>query len=80
LNRADPSYICVKKTRIALKDSIKQQAEAHYILGVKHFLNEELQLAIEEWEKTLKLNPKHDKAQKNIKNARSLLEKLKKVK
>jgi tetratricopeptide (TPR) repeat protein len=80
LDKADPSEGCVEKTRIAVKNSIKQQAEAHYIQGVKHFLNEELQLAIEEWEKTLKLNPKHDKAKKNIKNAKSLLEKLKKVK
>jgi len=80
LDKADPAEICVEKTRIAVKNTIKQQAEAHYIQGVKHFLNEELQLAIEEWEKTLKLNPKHEKAKKNIKNAKSLLEKLKKVK
>jgi tetratricopeptide (TPR) repeat protein len=80
LDKADPVEICVEKTRIAVKNTIKQQAEAHYIQGVKHFLNEELQLAIKEWEETLKLNPKHDKAKKNIKNARSLLEKLKKVK
>jgi len=80
LDKADPAEVCVEKTRIAVKNAIKQQAESHYIQGVKHFLNEELQRAIEEWEKTLKLNPKHDKAKKNIKNARSLLEKLKKVK
>jgi tetratricopeptide (TPR) repeat protein len=80
LDKADPAEFCVKKTRIAVKNAIKQQAEAHYIQGVKHFLNEDLQLAIEEWEKALKLNPNHDKAKKNIKNARSLLEKLKKVK
>jgi tetratricopeptide (TPR) repeat protein len=80
LDKADPVEICVEKTRIAVKNTIKQQAEAHYIRGVKHFLNEDLQLAIGEWEKTLKLNPKHEKAKKNIKNARSLLEKLKKVK
>ena len=80
LNKADPAEFCVEKTRIAVKNTIKQQAEAHYIQGVKHFLNEDLQLAIGEWEKTLKLNPKHDKAKQNIQNARSLLEKLKKVK
>ena len=80
LDKADPAEYCVEKTRIAVKNAIKQEAEAHYIQGVKHFLNEKLQLAIEEWEKTLKLNPKHDKAKKNIKNARSLLEKLNKVK
>lgn len=80
LDKADPAEFCAEKTRIAVKNTIKQQAEAHYIRGVKHFLNEDLQLAIGEWEKTLKLNPKHEKAKKNIKNAKSLLEKLKKVK
>jgi tetratricopeptide (TPR) repeat protein len=80
LDKADPADDCAEKIRLAVKKAIKEQAEAHYIKGVKHFLNEELQSAIKEWEKTLKLNPEHDKAKKNIKNARSLLEKLKKVK
>jgi tetratricopeptide (TPR) repeat protein len=80
LDKAYPADDCAEKIRLAVKKAIKQQAEAHYIQGVKNFLNEELQSAIKEWEKTLKLNPEHDKAKKNIKNARSLLEKLKKVK
>ena len=80
LDKADPDDGCVEKIRLGVKNAIKQQAEAHYIQGVKYFLNEELQNAIKEWEKTLKLNPEHDKAKKNIQNARSLLEKLKKVK
>ena len=80
LEKADPAEVCVEKIRLAVKKSIEQQAEAYYIQGVKYFLNEELEKAIKEWEKTLELNPGHDKAKKNIKNARSLLEKLKKVK
>ena len=80
LDKTDPSDDCSEKIRLAVKKAIKQQAEAHYIQGVKHFLNEELESAIIEWEKTLKLNPEHDKAKKNIKKAGSLLEKLKKVK
>jgi len=79
LDKTDPADDCAEKIRLAVKKGIKQQAEAHYIQGVKHFLNEELQSAIKEWEKTLKLNPEHDKAKKNIEKARSLLEKLKKV-
>ncbi|HSQ83883.1 MAG TPA: hypothetical protein VLM43_04070, partial [Desulfobacterales bacterium] len=39
LNKADPAEFCVEKTRIAVKNTINQQAEAHYIRGVKHFLN-----------------------------------------
>jgi peptidoglycan/xylan/chitin deacetylase (PgdA/CDA1 family) len=80
LNKAEPSDICTKKMRVALNLALKKEAELHYIRGVKHFLNEELQGAIREWEITLKLDPTHDKAKKNIKNARNLLEKLKKVK
>ena len=80
LDKTNPADDCAEKIRLAVKKAIKQQAEAHYIQGVKHFLNEELQSAIKEWEKTLKLNPEHDKAKKNIEKARSLLEKLKEVK
>jgi tetratricopeptide (TPR) repeat protein len=80
LDKADPADACVEKIRFAVKKTKTQQAEAYYIQGVKYFLNEELEKAIKEWEKTLELNPGHDKAKKNIKNARRLLEKLKKVK
>jgi tetratricopeptide (TPR) repeat protein len=80
LNKADPADDCSNKMKSAVQLSMKKEAEAHYIRGVKHFLNEELQSAINEWEITLKLDPTHDKAKKNIKNARNLLEKLKKVK
>jgi tetratricopeptide (TPR) repeat protein len=80
LGKADPEYDCVKKTISDVYTAKKKQAEVHYLKGVKHFLNEELQSAITEWEKALALNPEHKKANKNINNARSLLEKLKKVK
>jgi tetratricopeptide (TPR) repeat protein len=80
LSKADPEYDCVKKTTSDVHTAKKKQAEVHYLNGVKYFLNEELQNAITEWEKALVLNPEHQKANKNINNARSLLEKLKKVK
>jgi tetratricopeptide (TPR) repeat protein len=79
LNKADPADVCSKKIRSAVLLSIKKEAEAHYIRGVKYFLNEDLHHAISEWETTLKLDPTHVKAKKDIKNARNLLEKLKKV-
>ena len=80
LNRANPQYDCVKRTISDVYKAKKKQAEVHYLNGVKHFLNEELQSAIKEWEKTLVLNPEHNKAKKNINNARNLLDKLEKVK
>ena len=79
LNRADPGYECVERTLSATENTMKKQAEIHYLQGVKFFLNEELQNAINEWETTLTLDPGHIKAKNDIKNARDLLEKLKKV-
>jgi hypothetical protein len=56
---------------------MKSQAEAHYRNGVKHFINEDLELAIEDWKHALELNPDHPKARQDIENAERLLEKLK---
>jgi tetratricopeptide (TPR) repeat protein len=80
LNSADSGYECVGKTISSVKNAMKKQAGIHYLQGVKYFLNEELESAIKEWETTLTLDPEHIKAKKDIKNAKSLLEKLKKVK
>jgi len=79
LGDLDPANDCANKIRSAAQKAINVQAESHYLNGVKYFLNEDLQNAIKEWEKTLELNPSHEKAKINIKNAKSLLEKLKKV-
>ena len=51
------------------------RAEVFYRKGVKHFLNEELELAIKAWQQSLALNPKHPKAAQDIQNATELLEK-----
>lgn len=79
LNKADPLHDCIEKAISDLKGVMKKEAEAHYLQGVKYFLNQELSSAIIEWEKTLVLNPDHKKAKENIINARRLLEKYKKV-
>jgi tetratricopeptide (TPR) repeat protein len=79
LNKADPLHDCIEKAIVDVKGLITQEAEAHYLQGVKYFLNQELTSAIIEWEKTLVLNPDHKKAKENIINARRLLEKYKKV-
>jgi tetratricopeptide (TPR) repeat protein len=79
LNKADPLHDCIEKAISDVKGVMKKKAEAHYLQGVKYFLNQELSSAIIEWEKTLVLNPDHKKAKENIINARRLLEKYKKV-
>jgi len=79
LNKADPGHDCIEKAISDAKGVMKKEAEAHYLQGVKYFLNQELNSAIKEWEKTLVLNHDHKKAKENIINARRLLEKYKKV-
>jgi len=54
------------------------QAEVHYKKGVKHFLAQELDQAIEEWEETLQLDPEHPKAKKDLERVRRMRENLKK--
>ena len=65
-----------KLPKIELK--LQDQAEVHYAKGIRHFLAEELELAIGEWEETLQLNPDHPNAKKDLQKARRLLENLKK--
>lgn len=54
---------------------LNARSEAMYRKGVKHFLNEELELAIEAWQQALSLNPNHPKAAEDIENATNLLDK-----
>jgi tetratricopeptide (TPR) repeat protein len=79
-NKVDPEYEGVKESISAVNRKMIKQAELHYRKGVKHFVDEDLEKAIEEWEKTLDLNPGHQKAKQDIENARILLEKWKKIK
>lgn len=55
----------------------QEQAEVHYIKGAKHFLAEELDKAIAEWEETLRLNPEHPNAKRDLEKARRILKNLK---
>jgi len=65
-----------KSPKIELR--LQDQAEVHYAKGIRHFLAEELEQAIGEWEETLQLNPDHPNAKKDLQKARRLLENLKK--
>ncbi len=57
----------------------QDQAEIHYGKGIKHFLNQELERAVDEWEETLRLNPDHLNARRDLQKARRMLETLKKI-
>jgi tetratricopeptide (TPR) repeat protein len=58
---------------------VKDKADVHYRRGVRYFVNEELEKAIKEWEQTLAIDPTNEMAQKDIGNAKSLLEKLRQI-
>lgn len=79
LNKADPEFEGIQAAIAHVRKKISEVAEEHYRSGVKYFINEKLEKAIEEWQKTLELNPKHQKAKEDIQNAEELLEKLKKI-
>ena len=49
-----------------------READAHYAAGMRSFLEEDLEGAIREWEKTLSLDPAHPKALRDIEKARRL--------
>jgi tetratricopeptide (TPR) repeat protein len=51
----------------------KASAEHHYRKGLNYFLAEDLQGAVREWEETLRLDPEHPRAKRDIDKARSLL-------
>jgi len=72
-NQSTQSYIS------HLRLMVKDKAEKHYRRGVRFFVNEELEKAIKEWERTLAIDPTNEMAQKDIGNAKSLLEKLRQI-
>ncbi len=75
----DPSYPGVQEAMADVTEILRRKAETFYLMGVGYFVSEELEFAIESWEKALILNPDHPKAESDIQNARRLLEKLKQV-
>lgn len=76
LGRIDPSYEDTGELLSLARARMRTKAETLYRNGVKHFINEELEAAVEDWKQTLVLNPEHPKARQDIDNARRLLEKL----
>ena len=65
--------------RARLGVQLKRQAEVHYRDGVKYFLKDELERAVEAWRLVLALDPEHQEAAASIREAETLLQKLKTV-
>jgi len=66
----------VRQLKASTEVFLQQEADAHYRKGISYFLSENLDKAIEEWEEVLRLRPNHLKAQKDLKNARKMQERV----
>lgn len=53
----------------------KAEAEVHYSKGVGHYLGQQYREAIKEWEETLRLDPEHPNARRDIQKTRAMLRK-----
>jgi tetratricopeptide (TPR) repeat protein len=65
------------KDLIADTESILREADRHYAEGVRRFVRQDPEGAIREWQTTLRLNPGHPQARKDIERANRLNEKVK---
>ena len=72
----EPGYRDVEIRISQVRNAIQTQANKYYRQGVNFYVNENLPGAIDAWEKTLALDPDHQKASQDIEKARQLLKKL----
>ena len=76
---ADITNNNVAKIVSDIKKRLQNEAQTHYRKGVEYFLAEQLDQAIKEWEETLRLNPDHRDAKRDLNKTRRLLENLRKL-
>ena len=76
LEQADDGHAPSMTLKKTVNERLMKLAQMHYRNGVKHFINEDLKAAIDEWEKALVCNPDHEKAHENIDNARRIMQKI----
>ena len=75
--KVETSYKDQKNMVARVESRLREEAERHYAAGLKRFLAEDLEGAVKEWETTLKLDPGHPKAKKDLERARGMLEQVK---
>lgn len=74
--RLPKAYKDTGKQLDAVLSILHKAAEPVYLEGVKYFIAEDLQKAVETWERALQMDPWHPKAQGDLQKARQLLEKI----
>lgn len=75
--KVEASYKDQKDMVARAEARLREEAERHYAAGLKRFLAEDLEGAVKEWEVTLKLDPAHLKAKKDLERANGMLEQVK---
>lgn len=76
LEKADENHAASVELKKSVSAKLMEMAQTYYRNGVKHFINEDLEAAVTDWEQALICNPDHEKARENIENARRLMQKL----
>jgi tetratricopeptide (TPR) repeat protein len=77
LRKVDASYKDQKQLLARADSRVREEAEKRYAAGLKCFLAEDLDGAVQQWETTLALSPEHPKAKRDLDRARRLLEQVK---
>jgi len=76
LKTVDIGYRDTKDLLVGI-ENILHEADKHYAEGVRRFVQQDPEGALREWETTLRLDPGHPQAGKDIEKARRLNEKIK---
>lgn len=77
LRRIQPDF---KRLPHYIQTAREKSAEQHYLAGIRHYKEQKLQEAIEEWNQALALNPKLESAKRHQEQARRLLKRLEEIK
>jgi len=77
LRRLPSDYKDSATLRSTVQAKLNEDSEPLYLAGVRYFLNEDLENAVEQWELALEMNPFHPKARTDLEKARKLLEAVK---
>ncbi len=77
--KLDMDYKNTREMVLYIEKQLQNQAENHYRQGFGYFLAEKPEEAVKEWEQTLRLDPSHPKAKRDLKRTRRLLENLRKL-
>jgi len=76
VRRMSPAASGYAEAADRLQALLQQRAEEHYKNGVKFFLEEDLEKAIEEWQTAVVYRPDHPQAVESLREARRLLKQL----